>query len=80
MSNNEVDQGIKVNANAGVGQERVGEPGASALQKANFPPAAGGPGTGSGADATSNSEDQRARSGPDVYARTDRKAGRSRKT
>lgn len=68
MSTNEVDQGIHVNANAGIGQERVGEPGASALQKAKLPPAAGGPGSGSGSDTASNSEDQRARSGPDVYA------------
>lgn len=75
MSNDEVDQGIHVNADAGIGQERVGEPGASALQKARMPPSAGGPGSGSGSNTASNSEDQRARSGPDAYAPDDRRPG-----
>lgn len=68
--NNEVDKGIKANQNAGIGQERVGETGPAPRQKAERPPAAGGPGSGSGDDATANSEDQRAGSGPDVYDRS----------
>jgi hypothetical protein len=66
--NDDVDKGITANQNAGIGQERVGEPGPAPRQKAERPPTAGGPGTGSGDDAITNSEDQRARSGPDVYA------------
>jgi hypothetical protein len=62
-----MDEGIAANANAGIGGERVGEPGPAPRQKAERPPAAGGPGSGSGSDAETNSEDQRARSGPDVY-------------
>lgn len=64
IMNNQVDKGIKANQNAGIGQERVGEHGPAPRQKAERPPAAGGPGSGSGDDAITNSEDQRARSGP----------------
>jgi hypothetical protein len=67
MMSSDVDKGITANQNAGIGQERVGEPAAAPRQKAERAPAAGGPGTGSGDDAVTNSEDQRARSGPDVY-------------
>lgn len=59
-------KGIAANANAGIGQERVGEPGPAPRQKAERPPVVGGPGSGSGSAAATNSEDQRGRSGPDV--------------
>ena len=45
----ERDEGRQVHENAGIGQERVGEPGPSPRQKAELAPAAGGAGSGSGA-------------------------------
>lgn len=46
--------------NRGLGQERVGEPGAGPDQRP-LDPAAGGPGTGAGSSADPSSEDARAR-------------------
>lgn len=48
--NRGVDEGRPGDLNAGLGQKRVGEDGAGPLQDPPFPPAAGGPGSGSGDD------------------------------
>lgn len=69
MTDREGDQGRQVHQNAGIGQERVDEAGPAPRQTSRRPPTAGGPGSGSGATAKANNEDQQARSGPDVYGR-----------
>lgn len=56
---NTPDQGRGVHQNAGLGQQRVGEAGAAPRQKSPRPPSAGGPGSGSGDDASTNAESER---------------------
>lgn len=56
---NRTDRGRLVHENAGLGQQRVGEDGAAPRQKSARPPSAGGPGSGSGDDAATNSESER---------------------
>jgi hypothetical protein len=56
---NPTDKGRGVHLNEGLSQQRVGENGAAPDQKSPRPPSAGGPGTGSGDDARTNSESQR---------------------
>jgi hypothetical protein len=53
---NRPNQGRPVHTNAGIGQERVGEPGSAPKQRPKLAPAAGGPGSGSGDDATPTAE------------------------
>lgn len=52
---NQPSQGREVHQNAGLGQERVGEPGPGPDQT-GLPSSAGGPGSGSGDDAVVQSE------------------------
>jgi hypothetical protein len=52
---NQPTQGREVDQNAGLGQQRVDEPGPGADETA-LPPSAGGPGTGGGDDAIVQSE------------------------
>lgn len=56
MANQDPVEGRLVHENAGIGQQRVGEPGPAPRQKAERPPAAGGPGTGSGSATRSGGE------------------------
>ena len=56
---NATDKGRPHHLNEGLGQQRVGEAGAAPDQKSPRPPSAGGPGTGSGDDAETNTESDR---------------------
>ena len=56
---NTTDKGRPVHLNEGLGQQRVGEAGAAPDQKSPRPPPAGGPGTGAGDDAETNTESDR---------------------
>ncbi|MBU1385131.1 MAG: hypothetical protein KKG14_09235 [Alphaproteobacteria bacterium] len=56
---NATDKGRLVHQNGGLGQQRVGEDAAAPRQKSPRPPSAGGPGSGSGDDASTRAESER---------------------
>ena len=62
------DKGRKVNQNAGLGQQRVDEPGPGPDQLAE-PGSAGGPGTGAGDDGGGPAETERGAARPGTATR-----------